>query len=488
MIVTAILLLLSFTAWAETTDIERALCGEKPSTEKQQQEHLEKGKWLEHHMPPVSDQHSTSWCYAFVATDALNYQNYLNEYQSSKISPEDFYQAHKMISPIDSAAAYAHFMQSIAEDDYNPSGDLNLERSGGPLMLYQAFRHLNFKARSLEQIEFNSLNEDNEFARQVITDLIEEYEKRDTQEEGNKYYYNVAGLRCPAPLVETDYFQHHVKSFKTINNWLFQEAQSRGLLSSNTIISNYQELAALKGEKDINIAPYSVNQYRGNDKIKFLSEIKKRLSPKDGSPLPVKSCVCGEELKEKSKAGCTPHAIHLVGAYYAGVKCVMRIRNTWGSDWMDAGHTNIPVQLFLDFQESCSQLRNKSHSTYKYAIDWIAPLAPGQSKSSYTRVFDSKTSYTEIKDVTYTKNQKYKWRFSSTLKQDNTGNYFWAYHGVLKNGNTFTGDITGRDGQWRPLDGMECDSQGLAIFYYKEGKRFPYRWKTKRSRKEACKR
>ena len=61
-----------------------------------------------------------------------------------------------------------------------------------------------------------------------------------------------------------------MKGLQTINPWAYQTARDSSLLESGFVVNNYQEIAERKGEADLSLMPYLINQYSGNDVRRFL--------------------------------------------------------------------------------------------------------------------------------------------------------------------------------------------------------------------------
>ncbi|MGB0455078.1 MAG: hypothetical protein ACPGJV_15315, partial [Bacteriovoracaceae bacterium] len=181
---------------------------------------------LERLMPPVSNQSPASWCYAFAATDALNYHNFLSEYRRSQIQSQDFYNETKnMVSPIDSVAAAVRFRNN------GKSGTLDVRKGGNSMSVFTGFQESGFKARSSEQVYFNSLDDDSPRTKAIVRNLRSEYRRRNgiTSNTGK----TVAGHFCEVGLYNSEKFESEVKSFNTINDWLLGTAKANNFAPSN---------------------------------------------------------------------------------------------------------------------------------------------------------------------------------------------------------------------------------------------------------------
>jgi hypothetical protein len=373
MIKLIIIFLFSINLYA--TEFDDVLCGPKPeNVEAEKTIELQRKNKLENLMPPVSNQSPASWCYAFAATDAINYNNFL---ASPITKSNEFYTTDKMVSPIESVNAGLKYQTLHHDPPIIIPMEINTKVGGVSAFVYLGFNADSWKARSLSQISFDSLDERNPKSVAHVKSLIELYKKK--PHDHNSSSYLVAGSYCPAPLFESSKFIEQTKGFEQINDWIYNTAQANELLVNEFTIKNYKGIADLKGPADLKIAPYLTNRYAGNDKISYLKLLHNTLNPDSGNGRPVTISLCAEDIQSASNAfngttgNCAGHAVNLVGAYYKNGICVVRIRNSWGVDWGDHGYKDISVDDLLKTQEK--ETRSGGMNDL-YRADWLTKAAP----------------------------------------------------------------------------------------------------------------
>lgn len=342
-------------------------------------------------MPPVTNQNPANWCFGFSTTDALNYHNYIQtNLQKNKISYENFYTPKNMVSPIDAIYASRLFNDQNTNPLPKIKGRLNMKTGGYPYDIFAGIQMMSYKMRSAEQISFDSNEMSNPSTRAFVQGVIDEYKKRSI-EPVTKFYNLGEGLQCPAQIYEHPAFQKQLTNFRQINSWLSATAQLNKWDVGDHIIDNYGAIAALKGEKDVAVYPFINNYYFGIMASSFLSKLKSTLYPAQGYGSPVNVAVCEGDLinqanKTSTNERCEGHAVNVVGAFYEGGKCVVRIRNTWGKNWNGDGHVNLPLDTFLD---SLKKVHPEG-----YMANWITPEitpAPAEPRTSSYGIYTRKT-------------------------------------------------------------------------------------------------
>ncbi len=398
---------------------DHAICGEKPTNPALEKEMLEKARFLERTMPPISNQNPASWCYAFAATDALNYHNYLQTNQQTKaITYSEFYQDKNMISPIEVVHAHNSYRRKNTPTNTEPEGHIDMKVGGNATYAYSGIQMFNFEMRSREQINFNALEKSDPKTRARLQNIVKKYKEKNGQKQELKNYTYI-GVTCPASLYESQSFKKQLEGFEQINEWVSKTAEANNLRVNNYSINNYTGISQLKGQKDINVFPFVANDFAGNLKINYLKKMRTVLYPalnisKYGSPATVGLCAYDIESKatanDSSSDNCGAHVVNVVGAFYENGKCMIRIRNTWGADWNGDGHKSLPLDTFLKAVEN----RNKN-LTNKYQLSWLTPDKKySQDKILKASMCDD-TGITTLGTIT------------RTFKSNNSGQYSYTW-------------------------------------------------------------
>lgn len=368
---------------------ESNLCGAKPIDEKEIKESKEKSRILESRMPPVVNQSPAQWCFGFAATDAINYNNYIQtNLQKGKVGYYDFYTSKNMISPIDTVYASQLFNDKNTYPLPKVLGRLNMKVGGIPFDAYAGVQMMTYKMRSAEQISFDSNEESNPATKKFVQAIMDEYKKR-TDLVSTKNY-NFGGIICPAVIYEHPSFQLQLNNFRQINSWLATTAEYNNWKVSEHVIDNYGAISDLKGPKDIEVYPYVNNGYSGNFGSQFYSKLKSALYPKEGYGSPVTIGICSNDLEDyltstPDSGKCNEHAVNVVGAFYENGECMVRIRNTWGKNWNGDGHITLPLDK-LD--ESLIKFKKTFGTDAIYKASWITPEVVPAPANPRTARFD----------------------------------------------------------------------------------------------------
>lgn len=369
---------------------EAAICGKKPESSEIESKLLEQATLLERNMPPVSNQNPASWCFAIVATDSVNYHNYIQtNLQNKTMSRNQFYNDTNMISPIDVVYATKIYTDLNTTPVPLNQGRLDMKAGSDSTRSFLGIQSLGYKMRSLNQIHFNSLEESNQKSKVRIKALIEEYKKHNKNQDN--LIYTIVGLSCPALLYEDPIFQNQIYGFEQINSWLLKTAELNKLKVSDYVIDNYADISKLKGEKDIKVYPYITNLYQSSSRLDYLKKLRETLYPNNGSNgYPVSVDLCNSDIKLQASVGitndeCDNHAISVVGAYYKNGKCIVRIRNSKGKDWNTDGHISLPLNKYLKTVEHFATANNLS---INYSARWISPENKNYSGEPRTITYD----------------------------------------------------------------------------------------------------
>ena len=486
-----LLFLICSTALA-ISEVDQRLCGTRPETLQAEKIQRENAQRLENLMPPVSDQSRASWCYAFASTDLINFHHL----QELAADPELFYNQENMVSPIDAVYLHNHYMEKYATSDLNLS--LDLKRGGTALDLLLGLQDNDYRIRSLEQISFDSLNEKNETAQTLLGDLIDHY--KEVHGSDCPTYYSVGGLKCPSPLFNSPEFQEQLYSFSLINKWLYDHAEEQGLLNEPHQLDHYHLIAQLKGEEDLQIPPFQINQFYDTDEQRFLSELKNTLNPASGEiGHPVQLAVCTDDFENIGET-CSHHSVVVTGAYYLDGQCVVRIKNSYGPDWEDHGYITITADHFMEMQRH----RKNTSSGGTFSMVWLTPsistdqpvnlldekgVFVGQFRHQYnslTNVIDLKISgfqhdndnkrvnaYHQPYHAGYftgpvTDSGDDSWLPKQGYVTDQDGKILEGYNIHLSNGNTYTGSFDDRGAAgYFTVSGLEFNSQGQTVYAHR---------------------
>jgi hypothetical protein len=329
---------------ARADDRDQALCG--PRTRADEPEKLAR---LESEMPPVFDQAPTSWCYAFSATDVLNY--YLH-----KTNGTPYDDAH-MISPIDAVAAQRYYDDQYHQGTLtNPPGHISVKSGGNPYDVFIGVQELP-AMRSLAQVPFSSSGSSDP-AIKALVKRIKKDEKLEEEEGG-----------------DPSQASNKIKTFRIVNGTLFDAAKEKNWTDPDgeTLDHYYDLIQTLAGPPQLKIPPFTVELYKTQDQVQYLNRIRDALS--DGHPLTVTvttTAVFPELMKRGRKAG-GEHAMTVVGAGYEGGVCTVRLRNSWGVRSKHGrpgkGYVDLPVGRFLTAVGDYAILKDK---TPGFKIEWIS--------------------------------------------------------------------------------------------------------------------
>lgn len=378
-----------------TQEESEAICGPKPIGQKLENQQINNAKILERTMPPISNQNPASWCYAFVANDALNYHNYLQtNINKGRISYSDFYQSQNMISPIESVYSESHYKDSNTNPRPTPFARLDMKKGGSTYRCFLGFQGLSYQARSLNQIPFNSLDEHNTQSKRRVADLIKFYSQKNKKQSLTNYI--VAGQSCPEHIYKDQRFKVQIENFEQINSWLSSAASHNNLKVSEYAIDRYEDIAQLKGAKDISIFPFITHNYASNNKIHYLKKLRETLYPNNRAGYPVSIGICSVDINSAASAsqttdGCGNHAVNIIGAYYENGSCVVRLRNSWGANWNNDGHISVPLDKYLSAISHYARFNNLTES---YSATWIGQEKTPPPRKPRTTFYDGNNART----------------------------------------------------------------------------------------------
>jgi hypothetical protein len=330
--------------------LDQALCG--PPTRADEPDKLAR---LESDSPPILDQAPTSWCYAFSATDVLNY--YIH-----KTNGTPYDDAH-LLSPIDAVAAQRYY-----DDQYHlgtlsdPPGHISVKSGGNPYDVFIGVQELP-AMRSAAQVPFSSSGSSDPAIRALVKQIKRD-EKREEEDGGD-----------PAEVSK------EIKTFRIVNGALFSAAKEKQWTDPDgETLDHYHDLIqTLAGPPDLKIPPFTAEVYKTEDPVRYLNKVRDTLA--SGYPMNVSittTDVFPELLKNGRKPG-GEHAMTVVGSGYEGGACTVRLRNSWGIKSKHGrpgkGYVDLPVGRFLAAVGDYAILKNKAAS---YKIEWIsAPDAQG---------------------------------------------------------------------------------------------------------------
>ncbi len=388
-----------------TTVEEKTLCGERPKDEREEILRREDGEHLSKILPPVSSQNPASWCFAFASAPLIEHHRFmkifkekgiekLNKVEQEKFAKEFYLDPANRLSPFEAVYSSNTQLSLLHPDEKNIQSfdpdEINLKKGGKVLDVFWGIQERGYRVRSAKQVKFISIDDEDSEAREVITALIDRYKQDGVKPaKSSNYFYEVMGCRVDATIYNTPEFREFLKSLGLINQKLEKLAEDNQAKTSSTLIRRYGELSSLLNNRegpDFEIPPYTTSILETDDVLEFLKRIKLNLA--SSKPLSMSLCAFDEEFSslassyENSSDQCGPHVVNIVGAYYRGKKCVVKLRNTWGIDWPHkgaGGHKEVSVQDLLKLQERLTINRpgNTAFRKMKYEIEWIdAPFAP----------------------------------------------------------------------------------------------------------------
>jgi hypothetical protein len=418
-------------AAASPEELDQALCGPK-----RQADEPDKLASLQPELPPVLDQAPTSWCYAFAATDVLNY--YIH-----RTSGTPYDDAH-MLSPIDAVAAQRYYDDQyhlgILED---PPGHLSVGSGGNPYDVYIGVQELP-AMRSVAQVPFTSSGGGDPVIK-ILVKQIKQGEKREEEEGGD-----------PAEISK------EIKTFRIVNGTLYSAALEKQWTDpKGETLDHYHELIeTLAGPADLKIPPFTVEIFKTEDQVKYLGKIRENLA--SGYPMNV-SVTTTDVFPELMKHGRKPggeHVMTVVGAGYEGGSCTVRLRNSWGVKSKHGspgkGYADLPVSQFLAAIGDYSILKNK---TAGYKIEWISPpdaQVPGGLAGKLQRLVGYQGDGTEFygRSIQHIKDtHKLKFSYVEGTHRAKDGSLKIYENGELRRverlpaskGGLFTGEVTERE-------------------------------------------
>ena len=344
-----------------------ALCGAKPPAGTDQTDQLKK---IEKDMPPVQNQNRADWCYAFSASDILDYQIHMTKVRTG--APEPYSDAN-MVSPIDMVSAQRLYLDQHSNVPVANPGELNTSRGGASFDVFLGVQNLGGKVRSMAQIPFQPLDLNSDRAQKLAADFMKEYP--DLQAAHVEDFNQLTGCYSPSDLFRTEpAFKKMLYGFRPMNEWLYQGATQGGDLSADgKILDHYQDLALAKGAPDLQIPPIVPNDFWTTSTSKFLGKIHEVLST--GQPMSTPVCVHDIEKDKNEKDPCGSHVMTIVGSGYVDGVCKIRLRNSWGKGWRDGGYTTLSVEEYLQAAKDQAKV-GATDGTENLVLTWLTDEDP----------------------------------------------------------------------------------------------------------------
>ena len=353
-------------------DVALNLCGPKPEMIDEVAENQKLMK-IAAAMPPVRDQKPANWCYAFSATDLVDYNIHQDCVNRGVTASYD--DAH-LISQID--AVYLdnklRALNTNIQDQSDPVVDMNSD-GGTQLNVLVALQQAGV-VRSQKEIPFLSPNENTPAVRAQMTKLVQEYTLTHPSEEKDQLMYGVN-------FADSEFSDFY--TFKLVSGDLDALAEKNGKIDHFGQIQNYSTLASSIGTADLAIPSFVTHDTNLTDEVRFLGLLKNALQANQ----PVSVGLCGNTLlspPDDMNNGCEGHAVSLVGAAYVNGVCTVRIKNSWGTDWGDQGYKNLPADQFMDMVRGTGIL----------GADWITLSAQGGTQEI---IDDNKTFIGTVKTL-----------------------------------------------------------------------------------------
>jgi hypothetical protein len=359
----AAIVLASSRLWAQESALE-ALCGPAPEPQAisagpahAQTAELRK---IERAMPPVTDQGPSDWCFAHVAAGLLEYRLH----QKTGLP----YDTHTLFSTID-----------LAEE-----GSLYLDQNVVVLRTAASSPSASFTAPPPGTNGFNG--------KQDPIDILLRVQERGAGRSAAQLGWVVAdeeredrALAGPSADERSKvHLQRETSSSDNLMAALGTNRSSRALLLFNweilrdweqgdfsrTGLQHYEELVGAAGPPDIRVPPFVINRFTTRDPVKAAAKIRERLQAGE----PVAFFIRGLDVPGgwyPVDAGET-HIMVIVGAGYAGNQAVVRLRNSWGARWGDAGYITCSAENFLRWQQNAAVgMRGQ------ILLTWIGDELPG---------------------------------------------------------------------------------------------------------------
>lgn len=349
--------------WAQESAI-KALCGPAPprsavSAEMAQAQDAQLRR-IERAMPPVTDQGASDWCFAHVAACLLEYRLH----QKTGLP----YDAHSLFSTIDLAEEGSFYLDQnvvvLRSAATSPSAPLTAPSPGtngfngkqDPLdiLLRVQERGAGRSAAQLGSVVADEERED----RALTGTFADERNKVRLQRETNSSDSISGALGT-----------NHSSRALLLFNWEILRDWEQGDFS-RTGLQHYDELVGVAGPPDIPVPPFVLNRFTTRDPVKAAAKIRERLQAGE----PVAFFIRGLDVPGgwyPVDAGET-HIMVIVGAGYAGNQAVVRLRNSWGAHWGDAGYITSSAENFLRWQQNAS-----AGMRGQILLTWIGDERPG---------------------------------------------------------------------------------------------------------------
>ena len=306
-------------ALAEVSDYDETLCGPRPParmTEEQEKAENQRIYGIQKRLPPVANQHPSSWCYAYSSADLLNF------HLGSGSTPS------RQVSPLDLVAKERAYLERHATEGVLNSGLIHMDIGGNAMKLLIATQD-EPKVRSIEQVPVDSLDIEPQKARAKVRRMVAEFEKLGGSK---KHDVILMGEPCNRAMVEDHALGKNLNGILMVSEKIFDEATKIGAVAADGhAILRYPEVVKGLGPPAISIPPMVVHQFQSQEPTKVLAQTARVLA----TQRPLSVGICAAEIEPKiatAQDPCGAHAVTIVGAGYSDGKCYLRIRNSKSPD------------------------------------------------------------------------------------------------------------------------------------------------------------
>lgn len=326
-------------------------------------------KWqVENIMPPVANQESLRWCYAFVAADLINHHQFLSHRaENNGLAPNAFYTPDNMVSALDLVSLHNSFRNREV---------LDTSMGGSPYSTLASLRENNYQTRSFSTLPIvgtHGLLHDLTAKLMEVNSQIEEELAQGTSPSEELLDQLICYSSQLGELTSTE-----LRSLERINQKIYQFVMKKEWIATNTAFKNYKEaIETVAGPPDLAISPFLLNTYTGNDPLSFFTVLAETLHPRNaGFGRPVQIGICQNDLVQKIGA-CEAHSVSIVGAYWRDGKCQVKIRDSQGMEWGDStspGHFLVDISRFLEIVTNYKETQNQPNL---FSSSWISSEISG---------------------------------------------------------------------------------------------------------------
>lgn len=357
----------------DSSDLDETLCGPRPPakmSDAQEKAEQERIYGIQRKLPPVANQHPSSWCYAYSTADLLNF------YLGSGSTPA------RQVSPLDLVAKERAYLERHAQGEVINPGFVHMDVGGNAMKLLIATQD-DPQVRNIVQVPVDSLDSEPQKARAKVRRLVEEFEKLGGSKTHDVLLYDEP---CNRAMVETHPLSQNLNGILMVSGKIFDEATKIGaVVADGHAITRYPEVVKDLGPPAITVPPMVVHQFNSEDPKAVLGKISSVLASKR----PLSVGLCAVEIEPKAATGgdsCGAHAVTIVGSGYSDGKCYLRIRNSWGQRWQDGGYMNLTPETFV-----------RSLKTSQTALSWITPdTEPGSLQGRRLSMSTPKYTFTGL--------------------------------------------------------------------------------------------